>query len=462
MTGRTAGQKSCGFFPHILPGTVHTDLGDVVKISLWNETVQLPKFPRLERELRTDVLIIGGGLTGLLCAWMLTRADVDCTLVEAGRICGGVSGNTTAKITTQHGLLYHKLIREFGTEKAKLYWAANHAALQRYLELSREIDCDLEKKSSYVYSTASPWKLEQELAACQTLGIPCGYVKDIPLPIKTVGGVCFPNQAQFHPLKFAAGLVGKLNIFENTPVRAFDGRHVITPRCGITASRIIVATHFPIFNKHGAYFMKMYQHRSYVTALKGAPIPDGMYVDESSAGLSFRGWGDRLLLGGGSHRTGKRGGAWRELEDFAARHYPGAQETARWAAQDCMTLDGVPYIGEYSPATPDLYVATGFNKWGMTSAMIAAESLCDMVLGRQNDYAEVFAPSRTILRPQLAANILSSCVHLLTPTVPRCPHMGCALTWNPHERSWDCPCHGSRFSKDGQLLDGPAAGDKHK
>jgi glycine/D-amino acid oxidase-like deaminating enzyme len=211
-------------------------------------------------------------------------------------------------------------------------------------------------------------------------------------------------------------------------------------------------------NKHGAYFLKMYQSRSYELALENAGSVDGMYVD-GNGGLSFRQYGDLLLLGGGGHRTGKPGGGWAALEDFVKRYYPGAKERFRWATQDCMTLDGLPYIGRYSKRTPNLYVATGFNKWGMTSSMVAAELLGDLVQGRGNLYASVFDPSRTVLHPQLAVNMLEAAKSLMTFTKPRCPHMGCALKWNKQERSWDCPCHGSRFTEDGKLLNNPATDD---
>ena len=181
---------------------------------------------------------------------------------------------------------------------------------------------------------------------------------------------------------------------------------------------------------------------------------------ESEKGLSFRNYGDLLLLGGESGRTGKKSGGWDALREFAKKHYPDSEEVCRWAAQDCMSLDGVPYIGQYSPKTPNLYVAAGFNKWGMSSAMVSAMILSDMVQGRKNEYAAVFSPSRSILRPQLAVNAAEAVVSLLTPTAPRCPHMGCALKYNRAERSWDCPCHGSRFAEDGALLDNPATEDK--
>ena len=235
---------------------------------------------------------------------------------------------------------------------------------------------------------------------------------------------------------------------------------MVTDRGKITAGKIIVATHFPILNKHGLYPLKLYQHRSYVIALKGAQTVKGMYVDESDKGLSFRNYGDLLLLGGGGHRTGKQGGCWHELEEFAKKYYKNAEIVAKWATQDCMTLDGAPYIGQYSKNTPNVFVATGFNKWGMTNAMVAADILCNLVQNKANRYAEVFSPSRTMFRPQLAVNAFESTVGLLTPTTPRCPHLGCALKYNHAEHSWDCPCHGSRFTEHGELIDNPATDDK--
>ena len=206
----------------------------------------------------------------------------------------------------------------------------------------------------------------------------------------------------------------------------------------------------------------MYQHRSYVLALKNIPKINGMYVDEAKKGMSFRNYNNLLLLGGGDHRTGKKGGNWDELIEFAKKYYPNSSEQYRWATQDCMTLDEIPYIGQYSKNTPNLFVATGFNKWGMTSSMVAAMILHDMVLERESPYAPLFNPSRTILHPQLALNLAESAVNLLTPTTKRCPHLGCALKWNASEHSWDCPCHGSRFTEAGELIDNPATDDMKK
>ena len=427
--------------------------------SIWTKTAQLPQFDPLRSDLKTDVLIIGGGLAGVLCACKLTQAGADCALVEAGRIGGGITKNTTAKVTSQHGLIYDRLIREFGTDRARLYLEANQKALEEYRALCRTVDCDFTEKDAFVYSIGKRWKLEREVKALDRLGFKAELTEHIPLPFPVAGAVKFPRQAQFHPLKFIAAIAGDLRIFEHTKVLELAPGRAVTHGGTISADKIIVATHFPILNKHGGYFLKLYQHRSYVLALENAPDVHGMYLDEEEKGLSFRNYGDLLLVGGGSHRTGRQGGCWQELQGFARKHYPDAQEAACWATQDCMTLDGVPYIGPYSKGTSGLYVATGFNKWGMTSSMAAASVLTDLVLGRKNPYAELFSPSRTVLRPQLAANALASALGLLTPTTPRCPHMGCALKYNTAEHSWDCPCHGSRFTEDGSLTDNPATDD---
>ena len=427
--------------------------------SIWLQTTRLPEFDRLPSDLKTDVLIIGGGMAGLLCAYRFAQAGVDYALVEADRICGGITKNTTAKITAQHSLIYDKLIREFGVERTRLYLEANQAALEEYRALCRNINCDFEEKDAFVYSVDGRRKLERELNALSRLGFAAEFSENIPLPFPVAGAVKFGRQAQFHPLKFIAAIAGNLRIFEHTKVLELAPGKALTNHGTVSAEKIIVATHFPILNKHGGYFLKLYQHRSYVLALENAPNVKGMYVDEDEKGLSFRNYGGLLLLGGGGHRTGRRGG-WEELARFARRYYPDARETARWATQDCMTLDGVPYIGPYTKRTSGLYVATGFNKWGMTSSMVAATLLADLILGQDNPYASVFSPSRTMLRPQLAVNGLESAVGLLTPTVPRCPHMGCALKYNAAERSWDCPCHGSRFGEGGRLIDNPATDDK--
>ena len=429
-----------------------------MKYSIWTEQ-RLPAYPSLDCDITADAVVVGGGLAGLLCAWMLKQAGLDCVLIESDRICHGTSGNTTAKITSQHGFIYQKLVREFGAGIARAYYDANQAALKRYDELARKYPCDFRWADNYIYSTNSQTALVREMKALREIGAAADLVESTELPFPVAGAIRFRDQARFHPLQFAAGIAGDLKIYEHTPAREFGKGWVKTDGGGVRAKAVIVATHFPIINKHGGYFLKLYQQRSYVLALEHAGRVDGMYLDAAANGLSVRMYGDLLLLGGGGHRTGKQGGGWRFLEAQAEKYFPAAKIRCRWATQDCMTLDGIPYIGRYSRQSEELYVASGFNKWGMTSSMVSAMLLSELVQGRDHPWAKVFAPDRTMLWPQLARNVLESAVNLLTPTVPQCPHLGCALKWNRQEHSWDCSCHGSRFGVDGTLLDGPATGN---
>ncbi len=434
---------------------------DSVK-SLWESTAQRPSFESLKGSTDTDVLIIGGGLTGLLCAHMLKKAGLHCILVEASKICSGITKNTTAKITLGHSLIYDQLYRRSGEDSARLYLQAQLQACQTYSQLCQDISCDYEKQDNFVYSMTSRNKVEAEVATLNHLGMAAEFYSWVPLPLPVMGAVCLRDQAQFHPLKFAYALAQDLPIYEDTKILELMPNKAITSRGDIRCNKMIVATHFPMLNKHGSYFLKLYQHRSYVLALEGAPRINGMYVDEADDGLSFRSYNNLLLLGGGGHRTGKPGGGWKVLEDFARANFPRSRIVSRWATQDCMSLDRVPYIGQYSKHTPDLFVATGYNKWGMSNAMVAAMILTDLVQGREHPCASIFSPSRSMLHQQLAVNVFDSFIGLVTPTSPRCPHLGCALTYNKAEHSWDCPCHGSRFTESGELIDNPATDDKKK
>lgn len=427
--------------------------------SVWSKQQQVLEFEKLQGSIKTDVLIIGGGICGILCAYMLKKSGVDCVLVEADKVCSGVTGKTTAKITSQHGLIYEKITKSVGKENAQMYLRANEAALQKYREFAKQINCDFEEKDSFIYTMTDREKIEREVRAVNDLGFHAEFVESISLPLETKGAIKFPRQAQYNPIMFLNEIIKDLKIYEHTFIKDLSP-HKAWSDCGeINAEKIIVATHFPFLNKHGSYFLKLYQHRSYVIALENAKDVHGMYMDEKEKGMSFRNYKNLLLIGGGSHRTGKNGGNWKELREFAAKNYPSAKERYAWATQDCMSLDSIPYIGQYSKRTPDLYVASGFNKWGMTSSMVAAILLCDLITERKNEWKEVFSPSRSILKPQLFLNGLEAVKNLLTPTTKRCPHLGCALKWNPIEHTWDCPCHGSRFQEDGKIISNPATGN---
>lgn len=430
--------------------------------SVWFDKNKKPEFESLTEDCKTDVLIIGGGLAGILCAYMLQQNGIDYILIEADKICCGVTADTTAKITAQHGLIYDKIINKYGLTAACEYYRLNTNAINIYRDLCGKFDCDFETKSAYVYSLNENEAIDNEIEAYRAIGIPFETVTKTPLPFDIFKAIRLDNQGQINPLELLFKISGNLNIKENTKLINIGKNCAETSHGRIRYQRAVFTTHFPILNKHGLFSLKMYQHRSYVIALKNAQDVDGMYIDASEKGLSFRNYNNLLLLGGGSHRTGKKGGNYDELIRFAKSHYPDATIETQYATQDCMTLDGMPYIGQYSKNTPDLFVATGFNKWGFTSGMVAAEILCHMLKSDKNydEESQIFSPSRSIRHPQLAVNIFESLVTLATPTVPRCPHMGCALKYNKDEHSWDCPCHGSRFTEDGKLINNPATDDK--
>lgn len=427
--------------------------------SVWSATAKNEGFPELRGDINTDVVIVGGGLAGVMCLKELTERGVDCILLEAKSIGSGITKNTTAKVTFQHGLMYHKLIKSFGEEKALGYLEANKKALDKIREMSKSIPCDFEDRSAFIYSADDREKIEKEIRSYERLGIKADFVDKIPLPVACAGAVKIPNQGQFHPLKFLFNVAKGLRIYENTKVSEFYNNKVRCQNGTVTARKIIVATHFPILNKHGGYSFKLYQDRSYVVAIERNENINGMYLEDKGQQLSFRNYKNLLLVGGGGHRTGKNSEGYTTAENFCKENFPNSEIRYRFATQDCMSLDGIPYIGKYSDFSEDIYVATGFNKWGMTSSVAAADILSDMVTGIKNPYEDVFAPNRSVLHPKLFANVFHSVWGLITPTTPRCPHLGCALKYNKEELSWDCPCHGSRFTEEGELIDNPATDD---
>ena len=424
---------------------------------LCTRDVQRPVRPALEGDVQTEVLVIGGGMAGVLCASFLREAGVDCLLVEGRTIGSGITKGTTAVLTAQHDTLYQDMVAQSGLQRAQLYLQANLHAVELFRKYAK--DCDFEERPSLMYDLRDRQRMEREAAAVRALGFPAEFITEAPLPFSIAGGVRYPGMAQFHPLKFLYEMAKPLEIRENTFVTALEGTTAHTERGTIRAKKVIIATHYPFLNRRGLYFMKLYQKRSFVIALENAPDL-GCTIDEAPEnGIYLRNYQNLLLVGGGGHRTGKKNGGFSVPRDFARRWFPEAREVLAWANQDCVSLDGVPYIGPYSPNLPDVYVASGFNLWGMTHSMVAAELLTDLVLGRANRFAPAFAPDRPLHKKQLAANLGTTLLSFVTPTGKRCAHLGCALKWNPAERSWDCPCHGSRFDQHGRIIDNPAMKD---
>lgn len=413
------------------------------------------KGKKLEGNIHTDVLIIGGGIVGILCANRFKNAGVDCILVEKESVLQGVTCNTTAKITAQHGLIYDKIQKMYGMEKAQQYFQINEKAIEEYWRMAEKIPCDMESKTAFVYALQNRKKLEKEAKIYEQLHIPYIWQEHTPLPMQICAALGMKEQAQFNPLKLLANLATDLTVYENTEVCDIQNKKAYTDNGIIEAEQIVLATHFPMVNIPGGYFVKMYQNRSYALALKEGEQVNGMYIDEKENGLSFRNYKNYLILGGGGHKTGTKGGGFQELEQFASQKYPDKKISFAWATQDCMSLDGIPYIGYHSKARKNVLVATGFNKWGMTSAMSSAIVLEQMITKGKSEYEELFSPKRSMLHPQILINLGSAVGNIVRPG-KRCTHMGCALRWNTQERTWDCPCHGSKFAENGKVLENPA------
>lgn len=475
--------------------------------SIWSEETVIGERKELIGSLNIEVAVIGAGMAGILTAYFLEKQGMDVIILEADRIAGGQTKNTTAKITSQHDLIYDKLIRKCGVKRAKLYADANEAAIDAYQDLIEEknIECEFQRLPSYLYSTEQTKQLKVEAEAAKSLGIEAHFTEKIDLPFPVTGTVCFENQAQFHPLKFIQSVAEGLTIYENTKVISVKHHIIYTERGTVTADKIVFATHYPFINVPGMYFVRQHQERSYVLALTGAGKMNGMYYGIDKDGLSFRNSGDKLLLGGGAHRTGenKVPNAYEHLRTEAQKYYPKSKEVAHWSAQDSMPHDSIPFIGKYSNIRPYWYIATGFKKWGMTSSMISAMIISDLICEKENEYVDLFRPQRFYIRAAIkdllkdigksVKGLVKGAFHFPFSSVKKlpaghggivrsgcrryavykdengvvhrisakCPHMGCELEWNPDELSWDCPCHGSRFDYDGNLIDNPAQVDKH-
>jgi glycine/D-amino acid oxidase-like deaminating enzyme/nitrite reductase/ring-hydroxylating ferredoxin subunit len=479
--------------------------------SVWVDTgPEQPVRPQLEENVRADVAVIGGGITGITTALLLHEAGARVVLLEGGRLAHGVSGYTTGKVSSQHGLIYARLRSRFGLDVARAYGAANQAGLEWIGRQVREraIDCDFRRKASYAYGDRSDAQEEAETAA--EAGLPASFTDDVPLPYDTDGAVRFEDQAEFHLRKYLLALAAELpSVFEHShAVEVDDDENCVvkTPGGRVEADHVVVATHYPFLDRSLA-FARVHPQRSYalLCRIAGEP-PDGMFISGGSPTRSVRAVpldGEELLLvGGEGHRTGEGGDTeerYRALERFAREHWDVESIEYRWSAQDNTTIDGLPYVGPITPFNRRVLMATGFAKWGITNGTTAALVLSDMILGRDDGWADLFDPNRVSLRaaaPRFVEENARVGLHFvgdrlrhrgtrpleslapgegdivrhdgekvagfrhddgtLVAVSANCTHLGCQVNWNRAERSWDCPCHGSRFAPGGEVLQGPA------
>ena len=487
--------------------------------SYWLDSVELPTFPSLQENCETDVVIIGGGISGIMTAYLLAQKGYRITLVEAGKLLNGTTGYTTAKLTAQHGLIYDQLLQNEGKDTAKFYYEANAAAIQYVKTLIGEkgIDCDFSEEPAYVFAEDEEQKnkVKKEADAYQEIGIDGGFIDDIPLDIHNLGAVVMNHQVQFNPIKFLKPLIDEIitkggMIVENTRVSDIEPNKqpVAVTKEGqrVEGDYLVICSHYPFYDKEGYYYARLSPNRSYsIAAETDKDYPGGMYVNAGQPARSLRSIqldGKKLVLAGGyGHYVGHKQNTeenYSQLYQFVNQNFGIKRVPYRWSAQDPTTLDQIPYIGRYSTEMENVFVATGYRKWGMSSGVLAGQLLTDLISGAGSKYEDTFSPLRPIKEPGMkkltkesfhvgkmfaegkaenpegqfgdlqidegkvmkfneqragAYRDQQGSLHVVDTT---CTHMGCETHWNNAERTWDCPCHGSRFSYGGDVVEGPA------
>ncbi|MFL5886485.1 MAG: FAD-dependent oxidoreductase [Thermoleophilaceae bacterium] len=486
--------------------------------SLWVATGPATSYPALDRPLATEVLVVGGGITGLVTALLLRREGFDVTVIDQHRLGTGVTGYTTAKVSSLHQLVYAQFASRFGEDGARTYAQANQTGLERIAALCEElaIDCDFRRRTNYTYAATADdtSDIDAEADAATAAGLTARRVDDVPLPFPTHGAVRLEDQAEFHPIKFVAGLAKALEregcrIFEHTRATSLhDGEPCRVETTGglVTAERVVVATHFP-FPDRALFFARVHAERSYCIAapLRGAAL-DGMFISASSPTRSIRchpiDGRELLIVGGESHKVGQGGPTtprYRALETFAREHFDIDPVAYRWSTQDNYSADGAPLVGKLTPRSRRTWTATGFRKWGLAMGAAAAEMIADEIAGRESRWGAFFDTNRITpiaSAPELIKENANVGFHFVADRLTRrssdsldglepgegkvasrhgrqvaisrdpdgvvhtlsarCTHMGCIVAWNDAERTWDCPCHASRFAADGSVLQGPA------
>lgn len=412
-------------------------------------------FPKLEKDIECDVLVIGGGICGILSAYFLNESGKKVVLLEADRICDKKSKRTTATITAIEDLMYYDLINSMGEQKAKLYLESNLFALNEYKKLALKFDFDFEECSSYKYSKIDNGEIELEVAAIKTLGYKCEMRNKIPFPIGIHKALEFKNQGQMNPTKLVNSLIEGLEIYEDSRVIKIKSNVAYTEENKIKFQDVVVCTGFPFLKIKGLFFMKMHQEKSHVVDVFNPYELKGNGVGIKDDDLYFRNYKDRILIGGSDEKTGCECDGFSKINKLIVDKYNVTKINHRWINIDAMTLDGMPYIGNFTSFDENMYVATGFNMWGMTKSMISAHLITDLINGRENKFKLLFSPQRKMTFKPLLKNIGSAVKGLASFKRPRCKHLGCALNYNSVDQTYECPCHGSKYDKDGNIIETP-------
>jgi glycine/D-amino acid oxidase-like deaminating enzyme/nitrite reductase/ring-hydroxylating ferredoxin subunit len=490
-------------------------------LSYWIASAPLPPYSPLPSDATTNVVVIGAGITGITTALELQQAGRRVMLLEAGRVLEGVTGNTTAKVTSAHRLIYRDLVNLHGEDKAREYGALQQRALEHIAATAEDIDCDFVRVPSFSYATSEDElsQVREEAQVASGLGLPAAFTDEVGLPFDTLGAVRFDDQARFHPRAYLAELLARFVaaggvVHEGTRVKnvreRWDQITVETELGSVRCDHAVVATHIPILDR-AAFFARAFPVRDYVVAGTYDPetMPDAQWIGGDPT-RSLR-WtasddGPLLVVGGGHHVPGREDtdGKFEELTSWVQGFAPGFEPRYTWSAQDYTSADKLPFVGRYTALSKRLWTACAFGAWGMTNGTAAAFILRDLVLGEENAGAALLDPSRrppvkswkTLLEEnikvggeligrslakaadddpeQLApgeAAVLrvrgrkAACSRDADGTLhvvgARCTHLGCVVGWNEAERSWDCPCHGSRFTVDGEVIQGPAVDPLH-
>lgn len=485
--------------------------------SYWIATTDKTSYPKLTEDTQVDVAIVGGGMVGITAAYLLKQEGLKVAVVEANQIAQGTTGHTTAKITSQHGLIYADIQKQMGTEKALMYAQANESAISFIHQLvqDKDIQCDFEWHPAYIYTHLDPYvqKIADEAQMASTLGIQATYLESVPLSFSVKAALKFDGQAQFHPRKYLLALAKTIPgegsyIFEQT--RVVDIEESPSPALiaqtglRVKADSVLIASHYPFYDKPGLYFTRIYPERSYVLGIRAKEkLPSGMYITAEEPGRSLRSQpdkgGEMILVGGEHHKTGHGRRTFTHYENlraFANEVFTVQDILYRWSTHDCVTPDRVPYIGRLTSKLANIFVATGFRKWGMTHSTVAAMVIRDLIIKEDSPWAPLYNPSRFTPKASaskflkenidVAINFVGGKVsgaEVADDVQPNegkalkikgqkvgayrdakgklylvditCTHLGCELVWNDAETTWDCPCHGSRYKYNGDIVEGP-------